>query len=158
MNVPSIEESEAGWLECHGIPYWPQKPLLRKWTRKVLWMGAIILAPEVGVAMATRDFLEARKALAEADHINNVGIEAGNMKLVDNALRKENSKAVLSKTHAFMANMCGFKVKLWILNAEDSTSAKPVDGRQQLDEIVLKDPPEGHFVEGIIVRYQGLGE
>jgi hypothetical protein len=77
FNVPSIDESEAGWLRwpCRklglgpkegeasqprwSIPYLPSKPLRRKWSKKVGWLIGIVLAPELGVAMAMDQFLRA---------------------------------------------------------------------------------------------------
>ncbi|RDW68775.1 uncharacterized protein DSM5745_08535 [Aspergillus mulundensis] len=63
LNLPSVEESEAGWHTTLAgwLPYWPTKPARRLIFRKVKWMLAIALAPEVGVALAAREFLRARK-------------------------------------------------------------------------------------------------
>jgi len=80
FNVPSIEESEAGWLSWPSykpglgnseerearpprwsIPYWPSKLLWRKWAKKVGWLIAIVIAPELGVAMGMDQFLRARE-------------------------------------------------------------------------------------------------
>ncbi|KAL4902093.1 hypothetical protein BDW74DRAFT_159003 [Aspergillus multicolor] len=63
LNLPSVEESKAGWHTTLGgwLPYWPTEPARRFIFRKVKWILAIALAPEVGVALVAREFLRARK-------------------------------------------------------------------------------------------------
>jgi hypothetical protein len=60
LNIPTIEESEAG---CHKvlniIPYFPKKSLLHKWSRKLLFMLIIVIGPEVVVALAANQFAQA---------------------------------------------------------------------------------------------------
>lgn len=105
MNVPSIEESEAGWHKWYKIPYWPENPLLRKWSRKIFWMMGVIVAPEFGVAMAITDFLQARESLAEMDapdlvNLDAVALEEVLSQGVDED-RKMPGKQKMTKSHAF---------------------------------------------------------
>ncbi|KAK2759317.1 hypothetical protein FQN54_002795 [Arachnomyces sp. PD_36] len=66
LHLPSEEESEAGWHMLGGwLPYWPEAPLLRTWTRKAKWMCIIVLAPELVVGMAVQQFMEARNLHAK---------------------------------------------------------------------------------------------
>ena len=61
LNIPSVEESEAGWLMLGGwLPY-PSSLLVKCWLRKVKWMSVIAVAPEMGVAMAADQFSKARE-------------------------------------------------------------------------------------------------
>jgi len=61
---------------------------MRKHLRKVKWMVFVIIGPEFGVAMAFRQFMEAREDLVW--------------------LKKEFPDEKLSLTHVFYANMGGF--------------------------------------------------
>ncbi|CZR61196.1 uncharacterized protein PAC_11092 [Phialocephala subalpina] len=113
LNVPSVEESEAGWLKWHGMPYWPQRPLLNKWSRKVFWMITIVIAPEIGVAYATKDYLTATISIAEANIFDSKDAKVGAEKdigIPNHTVRDEREK--LTKSHAFLANMGGFKIRL----------------------------------------------
>jgi hypothetical protein len=57
-NVPSIHESEARWH------WWgPGARLLSIWMYKVGWMIGIAVAPEIGVALAMHQYLNARAGL-----------------------------------------------------------------------------------------------
>ena len=92
LNLPTEEESRAGWhqLKIHGsfqLPYFPERPLLTKWRRKLVWMAVICLAPEVGVGLAARQWTDARKHLRR---VNN---------------GRENAVARLSMAHALYAAM-----------------------------------------------------
>ncbi|RYP67005.1 hypothetical protein DL771_007501 [Monosporascus sp. 5C6A] len=66
LNLPTLEESRAGWhkvtifREDWRIPVFPERPLLRKWGRKLMWMGLISIAPELGVALAVKQWETAR--------------------------------------------------------------------------------------------------
>ncbi|KAF4503072.1 hypothetical protein FAGAP_626 [Fusarium agapanthi] len=69
-------ESIAGWHKiklCSGIeiPYWPEHPLLWKWTRKLIWMALTAVAPEYGVAMALAQHLEAKNDMKKANRATN---------------------------------------------------------------------------------------
>ncbi len=44
------------------MPIFPKAPLLRKWRRKLMWMGIISIAPELGVAIAVQQWVEATGA------------------------------------------------------------------------------------------------
>jgi hypothetical protein len=92
LNIPSREESEAGWytLGRTDVPFWPKPLRRRQWQRKLAFMCIIAIAPEVGVAMAVRQYLEARRARAAANR------SGGNW----------------SMAHAFYANMHGFVLRI----------------------------------------------
>jgi hypothetical protein len=62
FNIPSIYDSEAKWHNW-GILYWPGKRLRLRWMYQVGWMIGIALAPEIGVAIAMSQYLEARQGL-----------------------------------------------------------------------------------------------
>lgn len=70
MNVPSLEERQAGWrkikIKTMHVPYWPENALWRKLIRKAKWVLIIIVAPEVGVGLAASQRAEAESQLAEA--------------------------------------------------------------------------------------------
>ncbi|KAK2931765.1 hypothetical protein FoTM2_009281 [Fusarium oxysporum f. sp. vasinfectum] len=51
LNIPTHEEIQA--------------PLRRKWSRKIIWMTVIALAPEFGVALAAKQYMDARRELKE---------------------------------------------------------------------------------------------
>jgi hypothetical protein len=61
LHIPTVEEGEAGWQMLGGWLPCPSSLLLRRWCRKVKWMCIIALAPEMGVAMATDQFVKARE-------------------------------------------------------------------------------------------------
>lgn len=83
-NIPSWEESEAGWHSIgNRLPYWPTKLWWRVFLRKVKWMVTISLAPELGVTMAVNELWQAWE------------------------LRKEVSCSNFTLTHAFYALMGG---------------------------------------------------
>ncbi|CZR37733.1 uncharacterized protein FPRO_07076 [Fusarium proliferatum ET1] len=71
LNIPTHEEIQGEWHTvqiCRRLPdisIWPKAPLRRKWRRKILWMTFIALAPEFGVALATRQYMDARRELKE---------------------------------------------------------------------------------------------
>lgn len=48
------------------IPYWPERPLIRKIFRKIKCMIIILIAPEFGVGMAVDEFLAARQEVRRA--------------------------------------------------------------------------------------------
>ncbi|RYO81790.1 hypothetical protein DL766_004651 [Monosporascus sp. MC13-8B] len=68
LNLPTFEESRAGWHKVTisgkdwNIPVFPERPLLRKWGRKLMWMGLISIAPELGVALAVKQWEAARES------------------------------------------------------------------------------------------------
>ncbi|KAI9644567.1 hypothetical protein NHQ30_006588 [Ciborinia camelliae] len=92
-DISSFEENEAGWYKINGIvPYWPQWPLVRKFGRKIRWMIIIILAPELGVAVAAKQHINAKNDLWEVQRwILGTGLEGK-----------------ITLTHAFYARMNGF--------------------------------------------------
>jgi hypothetical protein len=104
LNIPSREESEAGWHKFKGVPYWPEGSLWSKWLRKAKWMGIMAIAPELGVAIAVRQYLEARKGLRGSKW---------------------------SIAHGFYANMGGYAVRI---PSGDSRKSDPTTGHQTLKE------------------------
>lgn len=83
LNVPNFDESRAGWHRWGHVFFWPERPLWRKWFRKIKWMFVIMIAPEFGVTVATRQYMEAKEMCS---------------------LMGEG----WTMTHAFYANMGGF--------------------------------------------------
>ncbi|KAF5530282.1 hypothetical protein FNAPI_13610 [Fusarium napiforme] len=71
LNIPTHEEIQGEWHTiqlCRGVPdisFWPKAPLRRKWARKIVAMIGIALAPEFGVALAAKQYMEARRELKE---------------------------------------------------------------------------------------------
>ncbi|KAM5520567.1 hypothetical protein FOXYSP1_14457 [Fusarium oxysporum f. sp. phaseoli] len=71
LNIPTHEEIQGEWHTmqiCRCIPdisIWPKAPLRRKWSRKMIWMTVIALAPEFGVALAAKQYMDARRELKE---------------------------------------------------------------------------------------------
>lgn len=72
LNPPTAEEARCEWhtLPKDGkgkwaIPIFPKAPLLRKWARKLMWMGLISIAPELGVAVSVKQWLAARQISKE---------------------------------------------------------------------------------------------
>jgi hypothetical protein len=62
FNVPSEEEQNAGWHKWHAVPYWPEKLLWWRWSKTLGFIIMIILAPEIGVAIAMDQHLFARES------------------------------------------------------------------------------------------------
>lgn len=69
LNISSFEQQRAGWhcTKRVGIPYRPEWALLKKWLRKAKWMVVILLAPELGVAVAVEQLGHAREVVREAE-------------------------------------------------------------------------------------------
>ncbi|PVH85313.1 hypothetical protein DL98DRAFT_651161 [Cadophora sp. DSE1049] len=69
LNISRFEENRAGWRRTKrwGIPYWPEWLMIWKWLRKIKWMGVILLAPEIGVAVACSQYVEAREEVRKAE-------------------------------------------------------------------------------------------
>ncbi|KAI1063883.1 hypothetical protein LB506_005845 [Fusarium annulatum] len=71
LNIPTHEEIQGEWHTvqiCRCLPdisFWPKAPLRRKWRRKIIWMAFIALAPEFGVALAAKQYMDARRELKE---------------------------------------------------------------------------------------------
>jgi len=111
LNLPTPEESEEKWNEFHvpcllgkkkknfsTVPYWPQEALRRKWGRKMLWMVAICIAPEIGVGIAAMQYVKACRARDDANNAACRGHGHGH-----------DDKFTLA--HAFYANMGGIVVR-----------------------------------------------
>jgi hypothetical protein len=63
FNVPSDEERDAGWHKLwRTVPYWPTKLLWWRWRKRLGFMVIVILAPEIGVAIAMDQYLSAKMA------------------------------------------------------------------------------------------------
>lgn len=91
LNISSFEENRAGWHKCYGISYWPEWPLLRKQLRKLKWMAIILIVPELGVGIASKQYFKARNDLQNIDGV---------------------ARDVMELTHAFYANMGGFAIAI----------------------------------------------
>jgi len=97
-NIPSFEEKRAGWHKIPrlGLPYCPERPMLRVSLRRLKVMMVILVAPEVGVAMSALEYTTARNAIPE--DAQDVGL-----------------------THGFYASMGGFALKI----RKPESDAKP---------------------------------
>ncbi|KAG5659532.1 hypothetical protein KAF25_002091 [Fusarium avenaceum] len=131
LNIPSHEEAKGEWhtLRMHylpDIPVWPKAPLWRKWTRKVLWMCCIALAPEVGVSIALREYIEAHKDLKKA-----------------NKRRPKELKQKYTMTHAFYAQMGG----IVIYDIPQSSTAKR--GQEMMNRIDALEVPQCKMVTSL---------
>jgi hypothetical protein len=126
LNISSFEENRAGWHKCYGIPYWPEWPLLRKQLRKLKWMAIILIAPELGVAIASRQYFKACNDLQNAGGV---------------------VRDVMGLTHAFYANMGGFAIAIRQSSEANRTSVlseAPLNLRRSHD--VSQQPIKGHQV------------
>lgn len=85
---------------------------------------AIVIAPEFGVALAMEDYLKAKKQLAEFHSPKARSAETEAEKALLNAERKE-IRPELTMSHAFCANMGGFKVKVWSPSALEAPNPVP---------------------------------
>ncbi|KAK1752040.1 hypothetical protein QBC47DRAFT_389503 [Echria macrotheca] len=74
LNPPTGEEARGEWHKVSiglakggrwrwEVPIFPKLPLLRKWCRRLMWMGIISVAPELGVAVSVKEWKEARSDL-----------------------------------------------------------------------------------------------
>lgn len=110
FNVPSIEESEARWHKWGAVPYWPSKLLWWTWLKKIGWMILIVIAPEIGVAMAMDQYLLAREPQEEYKARRNESA----LPPAQGETAKEDGidRVKISQTHAFFANMGGFTVRV----------------------------------------------
>lgn len=107
LHVPSLEETEAGWQTTLGgwLPYWPQPALASRWLRKAKYMALVAIAPEVGVGMAVRQFVDAREV---------------------SAMYQEKGYEGFTMVHAFYANMGGFAIAIPNCNPEEKDNPSPV--------------------------------
>ncbi|PYI01451.1 hypothetical protein BO78DRAFT_378968 [Aspergillus sclerotiicarbonarius CBS 121057] len=118
-NVPSIEESEAGWHSLWGwIPYWPTAPLRRLWGRRIGWMALIVIAPEIGVTMAYVEFMSAREMFKKYQDLG------------------------FTMTHAFYAYMGGYRFALPRVSNRGDT------GDLQDDQSLISGTASAEDVEG----------
>ena len=90
LNISSFEENKAGWPKSCGIPYWTEWPPVRKALRRLKWMTIIVVAPELGVTIAAKEYSDSKEL----------------RKIVQDEWPAEN----LSLSHAFYAKMGGFAV------------------------------------------------
>lgn len=113
FNVPSREESEAGWFKWHGL-YLPEALLWRNWARKLCWMLLIVLAPEIGVALAMDQCLHARECRHTIYPEDESGVNNG--EVAEDGMRKaamdNGEEPKCTNSHAFFANMGGFTLRL----------------------------------------------
>jgi hypothetical protein len=125
FNVPSKNDSEAGWL-WWGPLRLPQKRLLLRWIYKITWMVGIFIAPEIGVTIAMDQYLRAEegvrylkekeeKSKAEEKNSKNIIEDKDAEWKVKELQGVKGDKA--TKTHTFFANMGGFVAKIWVLSS-----------------------------------------
>jgi hypothetical protein len=118
FNVPSQKESEAGWFTW---TWW------RKWLKKIGWMMLIVLAPEIGVAIAMDQYLLAREQCHEEIEgeiqkkrkVDESKVVDGK-KDVETATAEMNvdkgGKQEITNTHTLFANMGGFNLRIYALS------------------------------------------
>jgi len=61
LNIPSRAETQATWYKLGPVPYWPHKLHWKKWRRKLEFMLLVIVAPELGVGLAIKQYVDAKK-------------------------------------------------------------------------------------------------
>jgi hypothetical protein len=193
FNVSSDEERDAGWHKFlwETVPYWPQRLLWRRWFKRVGFIIMIILAPEIGVAIAMDQYLFARESQEGKAVIKEVDVDEWEKVKEDNEMRgmsegkvveegpsrieeheisvgKQEADAIyrtlqkegferdgwrffdkdserngrwffdgiilrgkpeITKTHAFLANMGGFRIKILFLDHQrkDEVCPPPVE-------------------------------
>ncbi|KAH6713138.1 hypothetical protein BKA61DRAFT_608600 [Leptodontidium sp. MPI-SDFR-AT-0119] len=68
LNISSFEENQAGWRRTKrwGVPYRPEWLIIRKHLRKIKWMALVLIAPEIGVAIACCQYMNARAEVWKA--------------------------------------------------------------------------------------------
>ncbi|KAK1751525.1 hypothetical protein QBC47DRAFT_392014 [Echria macrotheca] len=127
LNCPTLEEMRGGWhhfkLGSWKVPYFPKPGLRSKWRRRLGWMLAISVAPEVGVVMAFKQYRRAKRCLSEASELFS---------------GRENP---LTMAHAFALDMGA----VWV---RDATRREPIPlvsesmsgGRDQLMSTKFPDP------------------
>lgn len=107
FNIPSFEEKEAGWhkvmIKQWSIPYWPEWLIIRKYLVKLGWILAIIVAPELGVGVAVKEFFEAYSDLE--------------------GVRNRWPDLEVGLVHAFYAKMGGFAIDRNYESAVSATSS-----------------------------------
>jgi hypothetical protein len=118
FNVPSQKESEAGWFTWTW--WW-------KWLKKIGWMMLIVLAPEIGVAIAMDQYLLARQQChAEIGWESRENRKVDESKVVDEKKDVETAtaemnvdkeeKQEITNTHTLLANMGGFNLRIYALS------------------------------------------
>jgi hypothetical protein len=140
FNVASREESEAEWFKWHGL-YLPETLLWRKWAKRAAWMLLIVLAPEIGVAVAMDQYLLARECRhflleEEISRVKESKMVEDGTKDVEMATMEvkvdEGKWKNVTNTHAFFANMGGFTLKIF-------APYPPERGQTQSDHISPDD-------------------
>jgi hypothetical protein len=123
FNVPSRKESEAGWFTW---TWW------RKWLKKLGWIMLVVLAPELGVALAMDQYLLAREQCHneairqtrekhKADETKVVedeekDVETATAEMMTEANMDKGEKQEITNTHTFFANMGGFNLRICALS------------------------------------------
>ncbi|KAH6954231.1 hypothetical protein DER45DRAFT_646034 [Fusarium avenaceum] len=131
LNIPSHEEVKGEWhtLQVKFLPdisVCPKAPLRRKWSRKVLWMCCIALAPEIGVSLAVQQHMKARKDLKNA-----------------NKKRSRELKQEYTMAHAFYVQMGG----IVIYDVPQSSTAKK--GQETTNGIDALEMPRGKIIKSL---------
>jgi len=186
FNIPRDEERDAGWHKFlwDTVPYWPKRLLWRKWFKRVGFIILIILAPEIGVAIAMDQYLFARESqqgrdvnrkenvtkmekVKEDSEIggNDAGevVEKGPSRMKEREIKAENpevdaiyqvlqreyfgfgsmgmrirsrpqteivgEQTEITETHAFLANMGGFRIQILFSGHQQKDEAHPLELR-----------------------------
>jgi len=133
LNMPSYEETHSGWYtigELRGRPrttkegseswtmlsmirhIWnqapviPRRPLLRKWGRQLSWMCFVSIAPELGVAVAVKQWELARR---DANTVSRLFEHRYGTKDVEGAM-----------TRSFFARMGGIVIRVVAARQDDA--------------------------------------
>ncbi|KAH8890049.1 hypothetical protein GQ53DRAFT_867693 [Thozetella sp. PMI_491] len=102
LNIPSLEESRGEWHQFSiwkiSVAYFPKTPARRRFFRKAWFMVLMCLAPEVIVAMATMQYVNARADL----------IDVNSRFQPSDANGPKREKKAFTMAHAHWARMGGF--------------------------------------------------
>ncbi|KAL3465910.1 hypothetical protein BJX64DRAFT_252147 [Aspergillus heterothallicus] len=123
FNLPSHEESEAGWHTFWGwLPYWPTRLRWKVILRQASWMCIIAIAPELGISMAADEFWQAWK------------------------LRRKVDSPGFTLTHAFYALMGGFVIAV---PAEKDDKAESSEAQASSDALERASKPPPPYPENL---------
>ncbi|KAK0706130.1 hypothetical protein B0T26DRAFT_679854 [Lasiosphaeria miniovina] len=124
LNVPTPAEARGEWHHVRifkkRVPFCPRSYLFDKWRRKLVWMLIISIAPEVGVALAMKQWHNARSTLEETTR------------------RDKDSR--LTMAHAFLTNMGGVVMRNIFISHPDVGHKAQSEKAEQPD--VTNEKPE----------------
>ncbi|KAK3370969.1 hypothetical protein B0T24DRAFT_680108 [Lasiosphaeria ovina] len=111
LNVPTPAEARGEWHHVRifkkRVPFFPGSRLFDKWRRRLVWMLIISIAPEVGVALAVKQWRNARRTLKETTG------------------RDKDSR--LTMAHAFLTNMGGVVMRYIIIPHPHKTQSEKAE-------------------------------